>query len=161
MKRVRWQKIKRRMKSLLYIFVNIKVFYESLDKHMRHVSTQMRKKNHKMWRNHVIFHGLKLLSTSSVVQWRYFAIIQRDGNFLQIDQMVRFRSLWHFFAIRRYLFLTMVFCYQNCSDLLWEKNVPVIKKNFWNLRLKAENFKKKLRSLEQFIQTVNGQNNFW
>ena len=33
----------------------------------------------------------------------------------------------------------MVFCYQNCSDLLWEKNVLVIEKNFWNLRLKAEN----------------------
>ena len=25
----------------------------------------------------------------------------------------------------------MVFCYQNCSDLLWEKIVLVIKKNFW------------------------------
>ena len=23
-----------------------------------------------------------------------------------------------------------VFCYQNCSDLLWEKNVPVIEKKF-------------------------------
>ena len=54
----------------------------------------------------------------------------------------------------------MVFCYQNCSDLLWEKNVLVIKKNF-------ENF---LRSLEQFIQSFSwsqeqffltvGQNNF-
>ena len=34
---------------------------------------------------------------------------------------------------------TMVFCYQNCSDLLWEKIVLVIEKNFWNSRLKAEN----------------------
>ena len=34
----------------------------------------------------------------------------------------------------------MVFCYQNCSNLLWEKNVLVIEKNFWNSRLKAENF---------------------
>jgi hypothetical protein len=33
----------------------------------------------------------------------------------------------------------LVFCYQNCSDLLWEKNVLVIEKNFWNTRLKAEN----------------------
>ena len=33
----------------------------------------------------------------------------------------------------------MVFCYQNCSDLLWEKIILVIKKNFWNWRLKAEN----------------------
>jgi hypothetical protein len=27
----------------------------------------------------------------------------------------------------------------NCSDLLWEKIVLVIEKNFWNSRLKAEN----------------------
>ena len=51
----------------------------------------------------------------------------------------------------------MVFCYQNCSDLLWEKIVLVIEKNFWNSRLKAQF----LRSLEQFIQTVKGQNNLW
>ena len=30
------------------------------------------------------------------------------------------------------------FCYQNCYDLLWEKIVLVIEKNFWNSRLKAE-----------------------
>ena len=36
----------------------------------------------------------------------------------------------------------MVFSYQNCSDLLWEKIVPVIEKNFWNSRLKPENFQK-------------------
>ena len=34
----------------------------------------------------------------------------------------------------------MVFCYQDCSDLLWEKIVLVFEKNFWNLRLNAENF---------------------
>ena len=33
----------------------------------------------------------------------------------------------------------LVFCYQNCSDLLWEKIVLVIEKNVWNSRLKAEN----------------------
>ena len=31
---------------------------------------------------------------------------------------------------------------QNCSDLLWEKIVQVIEKNFWNSRLKAENLQK-------------------
>ena len=36
----------------------------------------------------------------------------------------------------------------------------VIEINFWNSRLKAENLQT-LRSLEQFIQTVKGQNNFW
>ena len=43
--------------------------------------------------------------------------------------------------------LEMVFCYQNCSELLWEKIVLVIKKF--------------LRSLKQFFQAVKGQNNFW
>ena len=33
----------------------------------------------------------------------------------------------------------MVFCYQNCSDLLYEKIVLVIEKNVWNSRLKAKN----------------------
>ena len=49
--------------------------------------------------------------------------------------------------------LEMLFCYQNCFDLLREKIVLVIKKTF--------EFAKILRSLEQFIQTVKGQNNFW
>ena len=52
----------------------------------------------------------------------------------------------------------MVFCFHNCSDLLWEKNVRVIEKFFWNSMLKAENF---LRTLEQFIKTIKGQNNSW
>ena len=38
--------------------------------------------------------------------------------------------------------MELVFCYQNCSDLQWEKIVPVIEKNIWNLRLKAENLQK-------------------
>ena len=37
------------------------------------------------------------------------------------------------------LFGDMVFCSQNSSDLLWEKIVLVMEKNFWNSRLKAEN----------------------
>ena len=48
---------------------------------------------------------------------------------------------------------TLVFCYQNCSDLLWEKIVLVIE-------AKGQEFAKCLRSLEQCIQTVKGQNNF-
>ena len=39
-----------------------------------------------------------------------------------------------------FFFAEMVFCYQNCSDLLREKIVLVIEKNFWNWRLKAKNF---------------------
>ena len=37
----------------------------------------------------------------------------------------------------------MVFCFENCTDLLWEKIVRVMKKNFWNSRQKAKNLQKK------------------
>ena len=33
----------------------------------------------------------------------------------------------------------MVLCFQNCPDLLWDKIVLDIEKNFWNLRLMAKN----------------------
>ena len=51
----------------------------------------------------------------------------------------------------------MVFCFQNCSDQLWEKNVLLIKKNFWNLRLKAKNLQNFLDHMssersEQFLK---------
>ena len=49
----------------------------------------------------------------------------------------------------------LVFCFQNCFDLLREKIVLAMEKNFRNSRMKA----KLLRSLEQFFLTV-GQNNF-
>ena len=49
---------------------------------------------------------------------------------------------------------SLVFCYQNCSDLLWENNVLVIKKNFWNSRLKAEN-------LEKFWDHLNNLSKQW
>ena len=53
----------------------------------------------------------------------------------------------------------LVFCYQNCSDLLWEKIVPAIEKNF-EIRGWKPRICKILRSLEQFTQTVKVQNNF-
>ena len=40
------------------------------------------------------------------------------------------RSIGELFFIKR-----MVFCYQNSSDLLWEKIVQVIENCFWNSRL--------------------------
>ena len=55
----------------------------------------------------------------------------------------------------------LVFCYQNCSDLLWEKIVLVIEKKLLKLEAEGWEFAKILRSLDQFIQTVKGQNNFW
>ena len=55
----------------------------------------------------------------------------------------------------------MVLCYQNCSKLLWEKNVLVIEKKLLKFEAEGQESAKILRSLEQFIQTVKGQNNFW
>ena len=48
----------------------------------------------------------------------------------------RVNDVW----ISHLLCVSLVFCYQNFSDLQWEKIVLVIEKNFWNSRLKAENF---------------------
>ena len=47
----------------------------------------------------------------------------------------------------------MVFCYQNCSDLLWEKNVLAIEQKLLKFEVEGSEFAKFLRSLEQFIQT--------
>ena len=51
------------------------------------------------------------------------------------------RKLIHFLQQGKMVFFVgNGICVQNCSDLLWEKIVLVIEKNFWNLRLKAENW---------------------
>ena len=55
----------------------------------------------------------------------------------------------------------MVFCYQNCSDLLWEKIVLSDREKHLKFEAEGREFAKFLRSLEQFIQTVKGQNNVW
>ena len=58
--------------------------------------------------------------------------------------------------------LGLVFCFQNCSDLLWEKIVLVIKKSFWNSRLTAENSQNFWDYLKNLgIRTVKGHTNFW
>ena len=46
----------------------------------------------------------------------------------------------------------MVFCYQNCSS---------DQEKLLKFEAEGREFAKILRSLEQFIQTVKGQNNFW
>ena len=51
----------------------------------------------------------------------------------------------------------MVFCYQNCSDLLLVKNVLVSEEKTGE----DQEFVKFFRSLDQFIQIVKGQNNIW
>ena len=45
----------------------------------------------------------------------------------------------------------MVFCYQNCSDILWERIVLVIEKNFWQFANEGRKLEKK-GWIEQFFK---------
>ena len=53
--------------------------------------------------------------------------------------------------------ITIVFCYQNYSDLLWEKNCSSDREKLLKFEAEGREFAKFLTSLEQFIQTVKGQ----
>ena len=55
----------------------------------------------------------------------------------------------------------MVFCYQNCSEPTVRKNCSSDREKLLKFEAEGSEFAKFLRSLEQFIQTVKGQNNFW
>ena len=60
-----------------------------------------------------------------------------------------------------YFIYVLVFCYQNCSNLLWEINCSSDWEKLLKFEAEGREFAKFLRSLDQFIQTVKGQNNFW
>ena len=56
----------------------------------------------------------------------------------------------------------MVFCFQNCSDLLWERIVlSSYREKLLKFEAEGREFAKFLRSLEKFTQTVKGQTIFW
>ena len=55
----------------------------------------------------------------------------------------------------------MVFCYQNCSDIPWDKNGSGDREKLLKFEAEGREYAKILRSLEQFIQTMKGLNNFW
>ena len=67
-------------------------------------------------------------------------LLQHMSN-MTVENCRTCSSVSHF-VVRLSSLSTMVFCYQNCSYLLWEKILLVIEKNFWNSRLKAENLEK-------------------
>ena len=77
-------------------------------------------------------------------------ILEKSSSSWQPSLIINFRA-WR---ICSSLDVEMVFCYQNCSDLLWEKNVLVIGKNFWNSRLKAE-------TLQNFWDCKNNLSKQW
>ena len=50
--------------------------------------------------------------------------------------------------------LELVFCFQNCSDLLWEKNCPSNGEKLLKFKAECQEFATFLRSHEQSIQTA-------
>ena len=44
----------------------------------------------------------------------------------------------------------MVFCYQNCSELMWEKNCSCDREKLLEFEAAGQEFAKSLRSLEQY-----------
>ena len=54
----------------------------------------------------------------------------------------------------------MGFFWENCSDLMREKLVFVIKEIVCKFEAKDREFAKQLRSLDQFLQTLKDQTNF-
>ena len=98
-----------------------------------------------------------------------YVIGERSGGFWRHEhcywkRWLNLRKFFHFgptifkkwtrsLSLKFFLLSEMVFCYQNCSDLLWERFVLVIKKNFeirgWRPRI-CKNF-----------EITRGQNNFW
>ena len=51
---------------------------------------------------------------------------------------ILYNILWVMLTMVECASSRLVFCYQNCSGLTWERFVLVIEKTFWNSRLKAE-----------------------
>ena len=105
-------------------------------------------KNWKFW--YFLSHCLGNANTFAMVSiWKrtlllYFSssVWEKKGSVILWTLLAKF--MFSYCAAQTALFNTwhrseMTFCYQNCSDLLWEKIVLVIEKNFCNSRLKAEN----------------------
>ena len=57
--------------------------------------------------------------------------------------------------------VSMIFCFQNCTDLLWEKKVLLIEKHFWNSRLKARNLQNFWDYSNNLSEKWKGSTNFF
>ena len=51
----------------------------------------------------------------------------------------------------------MVFCFQNCSDPLWEKNCSSDPEKLLKFEAEGREYAKFLRTLEQFVQTESSE----
>ena len=97
-------------------------------------------------------------AVSKIVMYLHFVILAL--NFRLSKKISRFLLFIISFASTKNLF-SMVFCYQNCSDLLWEKIVLVFEKNFLNSRLKAENLKIYWDHLNNLFKQWKVRTLFW
>ena len=57
--------------------------------------------------------------------------------------------------------MKMVFCYKKLFWPIARKNCSSDREKILKFEAEGREFAKILRSLEQFVQTVKGQNNFW
>ena len=78
--------------------------------------------------------------------WKFFLSVACNNLFKQLKVRKLEKNNWVVKAFRKKFKKTLtpctlerVFCFQNCSDLQREKIVLVIKKSFWNSRLKVKN----------------------
>ena len=65
-----------------------------------------------------------------------FALLIKTPLFYEVNSLSRnWLGISEIFLLDALETLQMVFCYQNCSDLLWEKVELVVEKNLWDSRL--------------------------
>ena len=89
--------------------------------------------------------GVTIFPWMTWQQWLFPQVTPISCNFLCKSFFNSKEKLYIFYFSKLFLptLRKMVFCYQNCSDLLWEKNVLVIEKNFeirgWRPRI-CKNF---------------------
>ena len=85
-----------------------------------------------------------------------FSTVKSNLQFTDVMLTVFPHSFLSFFMSSACLPLTktgMVFCYQNCSDLLWEKIVLVIEKNFCKIFEITRTIYSSSERSEQFLVT--------
>ena len=96
-----------------------------------------------------------MLLTSAGIRWAGWAITHSR------NLVASGATASYIFLVCTHIFSRLVFYYQNCSDLLWEKTCSSHQEKLLKLEAKGREYAKFLRSLEQFIQTVKGQKKFW
>ena len=107
---------------------------------------------------HVLFqfiHNFFFIQDQALQQLLHLVLTQQLYITLQQKKlMLKSTQLTYFWVSLIFFHVKTVFC----SDLLWEKIILVIEKKLLTFETEGWEFAKFLRSLEQFIHTVKGQN---